>query len=66
MTTGDVLRTDEMRPVLVVAITTDTQGNKVLLERLDRRPREHRTYYRCKAEVDHYATWPEGVPYATA
>ena len=64
MTTGDVLRTDEMRPVLVVAITHDSQGSKVLLERLDRRPREHRTYHRFKAEVDHFPAWPKGVPYA--
>lgn len=41
-----------------------TTGDEMRPVRVDRRPREHRTYHRFKAEVDHFPAWPKGVPYA--
>jgi hypothetical protein len=49
---GDILRDDEQRSVKVLRLVEN--GHKVELERMDRRPREHRTVIRWKAEVDHY------------
>ena len=54
---GDILRDDEQRCVKVLRLVEN--GHKVELERMDRRPREHRTVIRWKAEVDHY---PEVKP----
>lgn len=33
-----------------------------VLERLDRKPREHRQVSRAKVEVDHYPTWKGPLP----
>ena len=52
--TGQVLRDDDHRPVRVLAVITDAQGRKVELERLDKKPREHRKVVRWQAEVAHY------------
>ncbi len=52
---GDFLKDDEQRMVKVLRLVEN--GHKVELERMDRRPREHRTVIRWAAEVDHY---PEG------
>lgn len=53
MKPGAVLRDDEQR--IVKALRLVENGHKVELERMDRKPREHRTVVRWKAEVDHYS-----------
>lgn len=63
MTPGDFLRDDTMRPVRVVQVIQYPNGTgTVLLERLDRKPREHRQVSRSKAEVDHYPAWEGPLP----
>ena len=57
MKAGDILRDDEQRIVKVLRLVEN--GHKVELERMDRRPREHRLVVRWKAEIDHY---PEAKP----
>lgn len=54
---GDILRDDEMRPVKVVGFGMGTRGPLVVLERQDKRFREHLQFSRCKAEVSHYPAW---------
>ncbi len=63
MSPGDILRDDTMRPVRVAKVICYPNGTgTVLLDRLDRKPREHRQVSRAKEEVDHYPAWKGPLP----
>ena len=56
---GDMLCDGTGRAFMVVALLKDSQGDKVMLERLDRRPREQRLVIRPQALVDMYSARPK-------
>lgn len=59
MVSGDMLCDDAGRAFMVVALLRDSQGDKVMLERLDKRAREQRIVTRPKALVDQYSARPK-------
>jgi hypothetical protein len=58
-TIGDVLKDLQGRKVLVVEMHRDSQGDKYVLSREDRKPGEHRYIWRSARIVNCYTPWVE-------